>query len=205
MGRAGLLGHGWWCGSWPGSSFSGWSGLDCYSHRVAPPVLPEHVAGFIVTRPLTRFWWLSHRESPGLVDGLLALLVALAVALPWFILMVNSHGWRALTALGTPPDVVGPPVKLAATPDQAGAGDAATRSVRGRAGDPVGPGWRDPRRVRQSGARSGSFGWRLPRSRRQSGPADLAVRSTCSCLYRLACWQRRLLPTLPTAGYQFAL
>ena len=49
-------------------------------------------------RSTSRFWWLSRRESPGLVDGLLALVIALALALPWFVLMVNSHGWRAVTA-----------------------------------------------------------------------------------------------------------
>ncbi len=56
-------------------------------------------------RPLNRFWWLSYRESPSLVDGLLALFVALAVALPWFMLMVNSYGLQALAALSSPPDV----------------------------------------------------------------------------------------------------
>ena len=63
-------------------------------------------------RPLTRFWRLNRRDSPGLVDGLLALLVALAVALPWFVLMIDSHGWLALTALRNPPDVVGPQLSL---------------------------------------------------------------------------------------------
>ena len=55
---------------------------------------------------LTRFWWLSRRESPGLVNGLLAFFVALAMASPWFVLMVNSHGWQVLAALCTPPDVM---------------------------------------------------------------------------------------------------
>jgi 4-amino-4-deoxy-L-arabinose transferase-like glycosyltransferase len=57
-------------------------------------------------RSLTRFWWLSHRESPGLVNGLLALFVALVMAVPWFVLMVNSHGWQALVALCAPADVM---------------------------------------------------------------------------------------------------
>jgi hypothetical protein len=39
-----------------------------------------------------------------LVDGLLALAVALLVSLPWFILMIGSHGWEAVAALGVPPD-----------------------------------------------------------------------------------------------------
>jgi 4-amino-4-deoxy-L-arabinose transferase-like glycosyltransferase len=63
-------------------------------------------------RPLTRFWWLSRRESPGLINGLLASFIALAVALPWFVLMVNSHGWQALAALYSPPDVMGPQLSL---------------------------------------------------------------------------------------------
>jgi 4-amino-4-deoxy-L-arabinose transferase-like glycosyltransferase len=63
-------------------------------------------------RSSVRFWWLSRRASPGLVDGLLALFIALALALPWFVLMVNSHGWRAVAALRTPPDVMGPPLSL---------------------------------------------------------------------------------------------
>jgi 4-amino-4-deoxy-L-arabinose transferase-like glycosyltransferase len=57
-------------------------------------------------RSLTRFWWLSHRESPGLVNGLLAIFIALTIALPWFVLMVNSHGWQALAALSAPPDIM---------------------------------------------------------------------------------------------------
>lgn len=63
-------------------------------------------------RPLTRFWWLGRRESPGLVNGSLTFFVALAVALPWFVLMVNSHGWQALAALCTPPDVMDPQLSL---------------------------------------------------------------------------------------------
>ena len=56
--------------------------------------------------------------------------------------------------------------------------------------------------MRRSGARSGSSGWRSPRSHRRSGPAGPAVRLTCSCSYRLACWRRRQSLTLPTAGYR---
>ena len=63
-------------------------------------------------RPSTRFWWPGRRDRPGLVDGLLALFVGLALALPWFVLMVNSHGWRAMTALIAPPDVTDRPLTL---------------------------------------------------------------------------------------------
>ena len=63
-------------------------------------------------RSATRFWWLSRHESPVLLNGLLALLIALALALPWFVLMVGAHGWRAVVALGTPPDVSDPQLSL---------------------------------------------------------------------------------------------
>ena len=53
---------------------------------------------------LPRFWWRGRRDSPGIVDGLLALSIALAVALPWYVLMVKSYGWQALFALRAPPD-----------------------------------------------------------------------------------------------------
>jgi 4-amino-4-deoxy-L-arabinose transferase-like glycosyltransferase len=51
-----------------------------------------------------RFWWRDRRDSPGIVDGLLALSIALVVALPWYVLMVKSYGWQALFALRAPPD-----------------------------------------------------------------------------------------------------
>jgi 4-amino-4-deoxy-L-arabinose transferase-like glycosyltransferase len=53
---------------------------------------------------LPRFWWRGRRDSPGTVDGLLALSIALVVALPWYVLMVKSYGWQALFALRAPPD-----------------------------------------------------------------------------------------------------
>jgi hypothetical protein len=45
-------------------------------------------------------WWIN----PGLVDGLLALGIAFLVSVPWFLLMMRSHGWGAVTALEFPPD-----------------------------------------------------------------------------------------------------
>ena len=63
-------------------------------------------------RSTTRFWWLSSHESPVLLNGLLALSIALALALPWFVLMIGSHGWRVVVALGSPPDVTDPPLSL---------------------------------------------------------------------------------------------
>jgi len=55
-------------------------------------------------KSLTRFWWRSRRDGPGLVNGLLALAVAAAVALPWLIFLLKSYGWYALAALAAPPD-----------------------------------------------------------------------------------------------------
>jgi Dolichyl-phosphate-mannose-protein mannosyltransferase len=48
-------------------------------------------------------WWPNRWLSPGFFEGLLALVVALAVSLPWFIFMVESHGWELAAALANPP------------------------------------------------------------------------------------------------------
>jgi hypothetical protein len=48
--------------------------------------------------------WLFWRESPGWVDGLLAVAIALVLCLPWFTMMVLSHGWQAVAALRVPPE-----------------------------------------------------------------------------------------------------
>ncbi len=57
---------------------------------------------------LQRFWsWVRGRtERSSLVNGLLALSIALAVAAPWFILMFQAHGWEVLSSLTFPPDAV---------------------------------------------------------------------------------------------------
>ena len=51
----GILGRGRRPGSGSGSSFSGWTGLDCHSDRAASPVLPECVVGFVITTILDSF------------------------------------------------------------------------------------------------------------------------------------------------------
>jgi hypothetical protein len=51
-----------------------------------------------------RHWGHSWRDSPGLVSGLLAGAIAMAVAAPWFVLMVQSHGWEAVKSLKGPPE-----------------------------------------------------------------------------------------------------
>ena len=51
-----------------------------------------------------RTWWLDWRDRLGLVHGLLAIAIGVAVSLPWFILMTQSHGWEAIAAIGAPPD-----------------------------------------------------------------------------------------------------
>jgi 4-amino-4-deoxy-L-arabinose transferase-like glycosyltransferase len=125
---AALLGYGWhermaaesarpW--SWAGPAF--WAvagglalGLALLSQGglalIVLPILLLHQFYLSASSPsstrrsLTRFWWRGRRDSPGLIDGLLALLIALVVAMPWFILMIDRHGWQALNALAAPPD-----------------------------------------------------------------------------------------------------
>jgi hypothetical protein len=48
-----------------------------------------------------RLAWSDH---PGRINGLVAVAIALAVALPWFVMMVRSHGWQAIAALRVPPE-----------------------------------------------------------------------------------------------------
>jgi 4-amino-4-deoxy-L-arabinose transferase-like glycosyltransferase len=55
-------------------------------------------------RPGARQWRLLQLEYTGLVDSSLALGVALLISLPWYSLIICSHGWAAVTALATPPD-----------------------------------------------------------------------------------------------------
>jgi 4-amino-4-deoxy-L-arabinose transferase-like glycosyltransferase len=82
------------------------------------PIIALHQASLNASRdslspwPSARFLWFSHHRRPGLVNGLLALFLALALASPWFILMVRCHGWRAITALLNPPDILGPSLTL---------------------------------------------------------------------------------------------
>jgi 4-amino-4-deoxy-L-arabinose transferase-like glycosyltransferase len=66
-----------------------------YLRGAAPPTPPGARA---------RRWRLSWRDTPGRVNALLALAIAMAVALPWFLLMVRTHGWAAIAALRVPPE-----------------------------------------------------------------------------------------------------
>jgi hypothetical protein len=43
--------------------------------------------------------WLAWWRSPSVMDGLIALGVAMAVALPWHILMLQAYGWEAFSGL----------------------------------------------------------------------------------------------------------
>jgi Dolichyl-phosphate-mannose-protein mannosyltransferase len=52
-----------------------------------------------VSRSRGRFRWLEWLRTAGVTDGLLALVIALLVALPWYIRMVQTHGWEALAGL----------------------------------------------------------------------------------------------------------
>jgi 4-amino-4-deoxy-L-arabinose transferase-like glycosyltransferase len=53
-----------------------------------------------------RAWLRNLRDNPALVGGMLSLAIALCVSLPWFVLMIDVHGWEAITALGFPPDAL---------------------------------------------------------------------------------------------------
>lgn len=44
-------------------------------------------------------WWLAWWDNPGVLDGLLALAVAMLVALPWHLRMVQVYGGEALAGL----------------------------------------------------------------------------------------------------------
>ena len=128
------------------------------------------------------------------------------VALPWFVLMVNAHGWQALTALAAPPDglladhqlsLLPRLIKLAPVTLPLGL-FGAVRAIRSALVD-------------ESDTHEtigGSF-WVIWLASRRAGPdvlaqPDRAVPSTCSCWSRLACWPRRRSPTSPTAGYRCA-
>jgi 4-amino-4-deoxy-L-arabinose transferase-like glycosyltransferase len=57
--------------------------------------------------------WRAWRDHPGRLNALIASAIALAVALPWFFMMVRWHGWQAIAALRVPPERL--PVALAQT------------------------------------------------------------------------------------------
>jgi hypothetical protein len=48
-------------------------------------------------------WWRAWRDHPTLAAGGLALVLALVVAAPWHLMMLRTHGWTFLAALGAPP------------------------------------------------------------------------------------------------------
>jgi hypothetical protein len=53
-----------------------------------------------------RAWRRDRRDHQGLMSGALAVLIALCLALPWFVFMFRIHGWKAVMALGHPPDTL---------------------------------------------------------------------------------------------------
>jgi 4-amino-4-deoxy-L-arabinose transferase-like glycosyltransferase len=56
---------------------------------------------------------LAWRDHPGRLNALIASAIALAIALPWFVLMIRWHGWTAIAALRVPPERL--PAPLAQT------------------------------------------------------------------------------------------
>ena len=53
----------------------------------------------VISRSRARSRWLNWLRNLGVIDGLLVLAIALILALPWHIRMVQTHGWEALTGL----------------------------------------------------------------------------------------------------------
>jgi hypothetical protein len=49
-----------------------------------------------------RLWWPNRHVNPGFFNGLISLAIALVISLPWFILMVKSHGLQMGAALVFP-------------------------------------------------------------------------------------------------------
>ncbi len=103
-------------------------------------VMHQYYQGDVWPRARARPWSLNRRDSPGLVDGLLALSIALGVALtlvrgdvpdPWLAGCIGAAG---------APRWVGPSLEPAAATDRSDAGGIADGCVRGRASDPVGAG-----------------------------------------------------------------
>jgi hypothetical protein len=56
----------------------------------------------VPTRMQRRSWWSGWRKNSSLLDGLIAVSVASVVFLPWFAVMFQSHGWRAMRVLEVP-------------------------------------------------------------------------------------------------------
>ena len=66
-----------------------------YLRGASPP--PQHGSR-------TRRWRLSWRDTPGRFNALVGLGIAVTMALPWFILMIRTHGWAAISTLQIPPE-----------------------------------------------------------------------------------------------------
>jgi 4-amino-4-deoxy-L-arabinose transferase-like glycosyltransferase len=60
--------------------------------------------------PLSSSWRVRDRfrsrrwKSTGLFNGMVAIAVAAAISSPWFVLMLEAHGWKMAMALSNPPD-----------------------------------------------------------------------------------------------------
>ena len=105
MVRAGSLGRGRWPGYWCSTSFPRRVGVNCDSNRLIAPILSECVVGFAVTSlSAQNVGGAAGEKVRALSMALLALAIALAVALPWYILMVKSYGWQALLAVWCSPE-----------------------------------------------------------------------------------------------------
>ncbi|MGO9599786.1 MAG: glycosyltransferase family 39 protein [Isosphaeraceae bacterium] len=107
--------------SWPWAGTVFWAvagglslGLSLLSQEgfgliVIPIVLLHQVylqagsTGRLFSRPLGKAWRLDWGQRTALWEGLIALLIALLVALPWHLRMVQIYGWQALAGLDVRP------------------------------------------------------------------------------------------------------
>jgi hypothetical protein len=46
----------------------------------------------------------SWRDTPGRVNALIAMTIAVLVALPWYLMMLRAYGWSAIAAMKIPPE-----------------------------------------------------------------------------------------------------
>jgi len=107
--------------SWPWAGTVFWAvagglslGLSLLSQEgfgliVIPIVLLHQVylqagsTGRLFSRPLGKAWRLDWGQRMALWEGLIALLIALLVALPWHLRMLQIYGWQALAGLDVRP------------------------------------------------------------------------------------------------------
>ena len=108
MGRPCLLGFRGWSVVWCDPFIAGRVGADRYPDCPPSPVLSARCFQFLISSRRREVMLAQRRTNPGFFDGLISLALALVLSLPWFVMMVESHGCQVGTALifpayGAPP------------------------------------------------------------------------------------------------------